>query len=1050
MGIPSYDPQRIVDIARFVWWDSTAPGALVPHGVTSLPVQLFQSSLSRLGLPYFMIQAILFWVLLFLSGLGMSLSARSLFGKNNILIFASGLFYMLNPYMMIQVWHRFIHNSFFLAAFLPFFYLFWDGWIKKGRRFHLFLFLLFNIFGVYLYGTIAYIVTVLLVLIFILVKNVLIPWEGFDNFKKLLLRFTAGLTAWFLIHAFWLLPTFNITPALFSGQHRTYESANTLITLSRQTVIPYVLSGINPFYLFEQADFGKIYTSPAFMAMIFLPLVFAVPGFISAVTSKKYSSWGILFVTAVFLAKGAAPPFGYLFILALSTFFPLGVLRNPFEKIGILLPFSMAVISALGLRWYLKRFKGKAGVFLRAGLILVLILQLVIFLWPFWTGRLIGKWDKPALVEIPGYYREADKYIKDQKKTGKLLHLPLPEGEAVSYKWPYPFSGIESSQLIFSSLPSISRGQNIKHIDDIVSAAAGIFREGSEEKIAVILKHLNVRFIILHRDVVWEGGFHSDPAKLEAILDKQSFWGKKNVIGELVIYEIKEEFFTSRIFTAYQAELLSGGLKNSLWPYLLAESNGVLISAPGVGNIDYLGAIAIPVEKFLFHEEKIPLEKAIQELPAASKILPGSKAYFLIRLKENLKILTSMGPEKTKLMLDMMGKRLVEAVRMQEKGLKNWRDPLRDYKQSLDELTNKGKLKDQFDFLGGKEVVRKIFMKHLSVVNALGDASAAGEITEAMREAGLIPLSEIKPDRQANDPEYTVYHFEVPLDGEYELVMAQAKTSKVYPDELKKLKFQLDGEEKELEGSEINGFISFGKIRLKEGKREIIVPALSSVNLAKEKESNVFSFEPLTYETWYSVKFEAKIESGQFRLQLMQDGLTDFEKVYSREGDGFRKYREGIFFGKPAVQNAEIKFSEEENGRTVFRNVSIERLLNNPVFLRSSLKAENFRPGLNAEFTQKNPVYYSGRIKLDMPGLLIFSESYHDGWQLRLKKNNKTDVPKQRLLANMYANAWFIEESGEYSFELEFLPQRIFNKGLIISLVAFLIIAAVLLKRAKK
>ena len=65
VGIPSYDPQRIVEIAKFVWWDSSAPGALVPHGVTSLPVQFFQSMLVQAGLPYFVVQATLFWILLF-------------------------------------------------------------------------------------------------------------------------------------------------------------------------------------------------------------------------------------------------------------------------------------------------------------------------------------------------------------------------------------------------------------------------------------------------------------------------------------------------------------------------------------------------------------------------------------------------------------------------------------------------------------------------------------------------------------------------------------------------------------------------------------------------------------------------------------------------------------------------------------------------------------------------------------------------------------------------------------------------------------------------
>ncbi|MDP3733573.1 MAG: hypothetical protein Q8Q91_03430, partial [Candidatus Daviesbacteria bacterium] len=638
MGIPSYDPLRIVEIARFVWWDSAAPGALVPHGVTSLPVQFFQSVLVQAGLPYFAAQATVFWILLFLTGYGMFLVGLSVFGKDKFkLAILCGLFYTLNPYMMIQVWHRFIHNSFFLAAFLPFFYLFWDDWIKRGKFISILLFLLANIFGVYLYGTIAYVVTVVLILSFIFLKHVFIPWQGFKLFKKTTFRFIIGLILWMLIHAWWMLPTFSITPALFSSQHRTFDSVSTLITLSRQTGIPYVLSGVNPFYLFEQADFGEIYKHPVFLTIMWLPLIFLIPGFLAAIRSKKLAGWGILLAMAVFLAKGAALPFGFIYIFALTKVFVLGVLRNPFEKMGILLPFSSAIIMTVGFKWYLDRFHGKQVKLFKILLGVLLFLQLGVFLWPMWTGRLIGKFDKLALVEVPEYYREADSFIKEQKKEGKILHLPLPLGESSSYNWPYPFSGIESSQLFFSSLPSISRGLNIKYVDDIISAASNIFREKvADEKIIAILQSLNVRFIVLHKDIRWQGGLLDNPLKTEEILDSKRFLEKKGLFGELVVYEIAERYFKPRIYTSDYINLLSKGEENSFWPFLLSENTVDLMSPvnPADRSIDSLQTLIIPVKSWTFHPQDIFFEKAITELPAASKILPGSRLYFLIKLKE--------------------------------------------------------------------------------------------------------------------------------------------------------------------------------------------------------------------------------------------------------------------------------------------------------------------------------------------------------------------------------------------------------------------------------
>lgn len=1056
VGIPSYDPARIVDIAKYVWWDFAAPGALVPHGVTSLSVQFFQSTLAGLGLPYFAVQATLFWILLFLTGYGMFLVALSVFGKDKFLLsILCGLFYMLNPYMMIQVWHRFIHNSFFLAAFLPFFYLFWDDWIKRGKFISILLFLLANIFGVYLYGSIAYVVTVGFILSFIFFKHIFIPWQGLKLFKKLTLRFIIGLILWGLIHAWWMLPTFSITPALFSTQHKTGDSLATLMTLSRQTGIPYIISESNPFYLFEQADFGEIYKHPLFLTIMWLPLLLLIPGFLVAIRSKIFAGWGILLIVAGFLAKGAAAPFGFIYIFGFTAFFPLGVLRNPFEKLGIFLPFSLAIIYTIGFQWYLERFNNKKAIFLKAGLIVLLILQLGVFLWPFWLGKLIGKFDKPAFVDVPGYYREADNFLRQQKKEGKILHLPLTEGESIAYRWPYGFSGIESSQLLFKSLPSISRGQNIKHVDDIIMAASNIFRQNVEdEKIINILKHLNVRFIVLHKDVVWQGGFLDNPLKLEEILGSKRFLEKKGIFGDLVVYEIAEEYFKPRIYTTSSVNFLSGGAENSFWPYLLSQNNADLISTINLNDqsiIDPLQTIVIPAKVWTAHPEDIPLEKATAELPAASKILPGSKVYFLIRLKENIRIFTSLGPEKLKLKLDLLGKRLVEAVRLKEQG-KPSEASINAYRKLLTEVFYNDNLKDQLDFIGGRGFIADLFAKHLSLLNTIEDVQPAkDELTKAMRESEFIPMYDLQINKGTPDAEYTTYHFQIPQEDNYELLMSNARVRDVYPDRLEKLEFQINGENKELAGKVINGFMSYGKIKLDAGRQEIILAATPSVNLftlaGDLTISNNLSVEtsitPLTTDTWYTVKFEARILSGdKFKLQLIADGNVDFEKFFTKDGqNGWKSYREGIFFNKPAAAGARIRFLVDKAGSSVtFRNIKIERLLNNPIFLRSSLSQSLADPTSSVEFTRNSPVYYSGKIKSDGKGFIIFSESFHKDWQLRLFNDKGSFVPGRRFLANMYANAWFVPDEGEYNFELEFTPQRIFYKGLKISLISFVLI----------
>lgn len=1028
VGIPSYNPERIVEIARYVWWEAGAPGNLVPHGVTSLPMQIFQSVLVKIGLPYFAVQATVFWLLLFLMGYGMFLVGRS------VLV---GLFYVLSPYMMIQVWHRFIHNTIFLAAFLPFFYLFWDDWMSKGRLTSLLNFLIFNFLGVYLFGTLAYLVTVLLVLFFIFAKEALLPYRGFQWLKLLSGRFALGIILWLLIHAWWLLPTFSISPALFQEQHRTFDNVSTLITLSRQTAIPYILSGVNPFYLFEQADFGEVYKHPLFLIVMWLPLLLVIPGFIVAIRSKILASWGILLALSAFLAKGAAAPLGIFYIFALSEIFFLGVLRNPYEKMGILLPFSLAIIQTAGFKFYWEKFKGRGSI-TKIFLAILLFLQLGVYLWPMWSGKLIGKFDKLALVEVPGYYQQADDFLKQQKKDGKILHLPLPTGESISYNWPYALNGIESSQLLFSALPSISRGLNIKHIDDSISAASNIFRQNVEdEKIIIILKHLNVRFIILHKDVHWQGGFLDNPSKLEEILDSKRFLEKKSMFGDLVVYEIAEEYFKSRIYATSLVNLLSRGEKNSFWPYLLSQNQADFIDQA----VNPLQTIIVPAKAWIFHPQDVPLEKAIVELPAASKILPGDQLYFLISLKEQFKTGISLGSDKLKAKLNFLGKRLVEAIRMKERG----KDPalaIQAYRKLLREVFYQDRLEDQLDFVGGRGFLADLFAKHVTILDAVNTQQAKDELLMALRQSEIISMYDVKSGR---DLEYTTYHFEVPHQGEYELLMADARVRDVYPERLEKLEFQINGEKKQMLGEIIDNFLSYGKIKLNAGRTEVILPATPSANLVTQAGAWETNIEPLTGDTWYTIKFEALFKSGdQFRLQLIYDGESiDFDKVYGKDDPSkdWQKYRVGIFFNKPAASTALLKFSVGDDTEVILRNLSIERLLNNPIFLRSSSASPKASTS-KLVFTQHSPVYYSGKIKLEEGGFVIFSEAFHKDWQLKLQSGEKTLIPKERFLANMYANAWFIPEGGEYQFELKFIPQRTLYQGLAISAVSFLLFGA--------
>lgn len=549
VGLQTYNPQRILDISQYTWWDSAAPGSPVPQSLVAIPLQFILFLLQSLGFSPVALQATLFFVLLFLGGFGMYLFLKyKLENKALIYPFLGGLFYMFNPYMMIQVWHRFTHTTIILAAVLPFFAIFWDKWITKGKVRDLAFFLLTGFLAVYIFGTFAYIVTVWIFLLLLTVQ-ILIPWQGKRFVTTVGSRFIFGLVLWIFTSCWWLLPVLQISPAVLSQQHRVQESIETLVNISAQAVLPFSLQLINPFYLFYQAELGTIYQNIIFKLIPWVISAVILFGFINSFKKKKVSVYGIFYLISIFLAKGAAPPFGRLYILGFTHIFALGVMRNPFEKTGLILTFFSTILFVLGLKAISERVKRLN--FLLGSLVVAGIL---VFAWPMLTGQIVGKIGKPAYVQVPSSYKQANTWLSQQRdlgiSDGKILHLPLTRGEAVSYKWQYGYSGLDPSVIFFTTFPSISRGFNIQRVDDALTGLSLMFENSyskNSDRILSLLRAFNVRFIVLHKDLNWLGSDVYNPLETEKVLDSLNFIEKKAEFGDLIIYKIQDQFFGPKI-----------------------------------------------------------------------------------------------------------------------------------------------------------------------------------------------------------------------------------------------------------------------------------------------------------------------------------------------------------------------------------------------------------------------------------------------------------------------------------------------------------------------
>ena len=1020
VGLQTYNPKRILENARFVWWDSAGPGAPIPQGLSAVPFQFTLFLFQLLGFSPLALQATLFFLLLFLMGYGMYLFLEYKFeDRNKLYPVIGGFFYMLNPYMMIQVWHRFIHTTIIFAAAMPFLAIFWNKWMKEGKAKHLLFFLLTAFLSVYAFGTYAFILAVWIFLSFLTIGQ-LVPWQGRKQAYAVGLRFVLGFIVWILVNAWWMVPVSQISPAVLSGQHKTEESLVTLVTISSQEILPYSLQLINPFYLVYQAEFGTIYKNILFQIIPWIFVFIILFGLVNSIKHKAFSLFGIFYLLALFLAKGAAPPFGKLFILGFINIFALGVLRNPFEKTGLILVFFSTVLFTLGLKVLSEKF-GKNNLF-RNSLIIFVCLLILIFSWPMILGKVIGRLDKPVFVEVPISYQEADSWLLEQKKIGildgKILHLPLTQEESIQYNWKFGYSGLEPSDTFFTAYPSISRGFNIKRIDDALSGLGSSFYSDYTDSTRILgnLQDFSVRFIVLHKDVDWTGGNLPNPQDLEKLLDRLEFLEKNQQFGDLIVYQVRDQYFKKAVTIEHDISLIyPGEEKLSIWPSLI-KNPGTKLITPEIKEFTFNGS-----QTFIF-------PKSFFIYGAAS-----DSASPVERLKNLKPLFIQTG------MIQSLA--LADKVLALSKALNSNID---DYGKILKQVFPKAVEINKFQINGEESLLSAIFRTHIQTLQNLQQNTM--ELEKYLVESNL------KPKYFDRDTDIRqVFKFDVPINGSFELMMLDS-----YP--VPFLKFYINDKQELLNGKVLENTLSFGTLDLQKGDLEISYPVMLSENLASPaavlNNDIEIPVNEISGSAVYRFSGNVRIDQGLGFYVLFYENQNPEpsarESLQSNPLAGWQKFQIN-FQTKSTTKKAKIVISPAGSKLTV-SDIKIQKVLNNQIFLRSDKKGQTLLQdeAESVEFIKKSAIEYEGKIKLANPGFLFFKETFHPGWKLSLISAGETTFPKQHFLSNLYGNAWYIDKAGEYEFKIEFDPQKYFNIGIILTVLGGLFILAVSMNKRKK
>jgi len=104
-------------------------------------------------------------------------------------------------------------------------------------------------------------------------------------------------------------------------------------------------------------------------------------------------------------------------------------------------------------------------------------------------------------------------------------------------------------------------------------------------------------------------------------------------------------------------------------------------------------------------------------------------------------------------------------------------------------------------------------------------------------------------------------------------------------------------------------------------------------------------------------------------------------------------------------------------------------------------------------FKKVNPTLYTVSTESTHSGMLqlVFNQQFNNGWQARANTTDgKSFILQDHSMINGFANMWKIDAVNIYSITLEYMPQRYFYYGLVISITSLIGIAIYFVKTRKK
>lgn len=502
-----------------VWLSIHSTGFSNANGLPFLPYFAIVYFLQNvIGLPIVIAEAVLFYLLFVISGISMYFFAREflrgLLGEKELRVVSilSGLFYMMNLYTLYYIWRIFTVEA-FLLAFFPFVASeMWKGLARArtfGRidvfgivRIELLCFLLLPAFT-----NPAFLLTGAAFLALLLAHGFLQKPRNIFSVANQGAFALFALGYWAFSNLWWILPQLANSGVVLARVGPDWvDLQSNSIHSTLQNVLR--LQGMPPLY--QQAPgvivywFGSIYqNAPFFVAIsILIPIV----SFASISKSHPAGRRAIFMamVAALFIlaAEGLNPPLGGIFGWLYGHFSFMVAFRDPYQKLGWIIPITYSILFSLGV---LRIHKLVIGSIIRNHARVNRLVRLVVpatlvvlvigaYSWPFFTGDIILP---GASVAVPSYYNSANTFLGSQPGTFRILSLPLDQVLQGSV-WDHGYVGNDllrattGREVISTIVPD-------QNVTDLLNNAITLL-QGNNTHVSNILALLNVRYVVIRND----------------------------------------------------------------------------------------------------------------------------------------------------------------------------------------------------------------------------------------------------------------------------------------------------------------------------------------------------------------------------------------------------------------------------------------------------------------------------------------------------------------------------------------------------------------------